>query len=65
MPFDANQFPVPLSPENETTFSVGNLVNVPANAGTCLLTRGRVTKVVKYKRMMLVTIEEIEDETGS
>lgn len=64
MPFDPNSFPVANTPENMVTFAVGNLVNVPESAGTCLLKTGRVKAVKVYKRTILVTIGE-GDETSS
>lgn len=65
MPFDPLTFPVPHTPQNLVTFAVGNLVNVPETAGTCPVSKGRVTKAKTYKRTIMVTIEEIADETSS
>lgn len=64
MPFDPNSFPVAKTPENLVTFAVGNLVNVPESAGTCLLRTGRVKAVKVYKWTIMVTIGA-DDETSS
>lgn len=65
MPFDPNTFPVALTPENLTTFSVGNRVNVPESAATCPLRRGRVVKAQRLKWTILVQIEPIDESDGS
>lgn len=65
--FDPNSFPVANTPENLVEFAVGNLVNVPESAGTCLLRTGRVKAVRVLKRTILVTIgadDETTDASG-